>query len=120
MGNFRKTYAVGVPFSQLKSFLAVPAEDQGKVQQSGIPVLDTLSNEMVWWIQASKQAFRNAGRPLKYLIKGDGNAKYPTFEAVVSALKKNDEFKYNLVTSLEGAPKGTELDIQRSSGNKSN
>jgi biopolymer transport protein ExbD len=119
MGNFRKTVAVGVPFQNLKSLLAIPAENHANVAQPGIPVLDTLNNEMIWWIQATKQAFRSAGRPLKYLIKGDGESKYPTFEAVVAALKKNDEFKYNLVTSLEGAPQGTELDKQRSSGNKS-
>ena len=50
---------------------------------------------------------------LNYLIKGDAKSKYPTFEAVISALKRNDEFKYNLVTSLDGVPDGSELDIKQ-------
>jgi biopolymer transport protein ExbD len=110
MANFRKTTAVGVSFSTLKSFLGVPAEDQGNVKQLGIPVLDTLNNELVWWIAASKEVYAGRGKPLKYLIKGDGVSKFPAFEAVMAALKKNDEFKYNLVTSLENAPTGSELD----------
>ena len=119
MANFRKTTAVGVPFSSLGSLLDVPAEDQGKVTQPGIPVLDTLNNELTWWISASKEVFRDNQRPLKYLIKGDGASKYPVFEAVMSALKKNDEYKYNLVTSLENAPTGSALDIANRKGIKS-
>jgi biopolymer transport protein ExbD len=118
MANFKKTNAVGVPFSSLGSLLNVAAEDQGKVTQQGIPVLDTLNNELVWWIAASKEVFRDNQRPLKYLIKGDGISKYPVFEAVISALKKNDEFKYNLVTSLENAPSGSPLDIANRKGIK--
>ena len=108
MGNFRKTYMVGVPFGGLKQLLAIPPDNQKNLKQPGIPVLDTLNNELVWWIAEAKKAF--AGKELKYLIKGDSQSKYPTFEAVVSALKKNEEFKYNLVTSLEDVPKGSELD----------
>ncbi len=114
--NFRKTYAVGVPFSSLKSFLGMTQADQAKVAQPGIPVMDTINNELVWWIAESKKAFANNSRPLKYLIKGDGNSKYPAFEAVINALKKNDQFKYNLVTALENAPAGTALDVKRKSG----
>lgn len=114
--NFRKTFAVGVPFSSLKSFLGMTQADQAKVAQPGIPVMDTINNELVWWIAESKKAFANNSRPLKYLIKGDGNSKFPAFEAVINALKKNDQFKYNLVTALENAPAGTALDIKRKSG----
>lgn len=38
--------------------------------------------------------------PKTYLIKGDGNStKYSDFEQVIEALKQNNIFKYNLVTS---------------------
>lgn len=107
MANFRLTYMVGVPFSGLKQLLATPSKDQPKLNQTGIPVLDTLNNQLIWWIQASKKAF--AGEKLNYLIKGDGKSKYPTFEAIIAALKRNEEFKYNLVTSLDDIPQGTEL-----------
>ena len=113
MANFRKTVAVGVPFQNLKSFLAMSPEEQATVVQPGITVLDTINNELIWWIAESKKAFAGGARPLKYLIKGDGGSKFPAFEAVVAALKKNDEFKYNLVTALENAPSGSALDLKR-------
>lgn len=107
---------IGMPFSKLKSFLALPHDEQSKYQQEGIPVLDSANNELVFWIGAAKQVF--AGEPLKYLIKGDGASKYPAFKAVVDALKKNDEQKYNLVTMPEEAPQGTDLYRERLSGKK--
>jgi len=117
--NYKKTYAVGVPFSQLGSLLSLEPENQGSVTQPGIPVIDTLDNQLVTWIQAAKEVYRERQKPLKYLIKGDGASKYPTFEAVVAALKKNDEFKYNLVTALESAPSNSALDISNRKGIKS-
>ena len=114
MANFRKTVVVGVPLAKLKSLLAVPADQQKNVKQEGIPVLDSATNELARWVAASKNAF--AGQKLTFLIKGDSKSKYPTFEAVVSALKRNEEFKYNLVTSPEDAPANSELGIMRRTG----
>jgi biopolymer transport protein ExbD len=111
MANFRKTAAVGVPFSKLKSLLAIPADEQKNVKQEGIPVLDSATNELVRWIAASKNAF--ASQKLTFLIKGDAKSKFPTFDAVVSAMKRNDQHKYNLVTSPEDAPANSELGMQR-------
>jgi biopolymer transport protein ExbD len=108
IANFRKVYMVGVPFAGLKQLLAMDVKEQEKFKLPGIPVMDTLNNQLVWWIREAKIAF--AGQKLNYLIKGDNNSKYPAFDAVLSALKKNDEFKYNLVTSLDGVPDGSELD----------
>jgi biopolymer transport protein ExbD len=116
IANFRKTFVVGVPFAGLKQLLALDEKEQAKLRQPGIPVLDTLNNQLIWWIQAAKSAF--AGEKLNYLIKGDGKSKYPTFEAVISALKKNEEFKYNLVTSLDDIPVGTELYKREAAGEK--
>lgn len=110
IANYQKTYAVGVPFTQLNSLLSAPPESQPVSTEPGIPVMDTLDNQLVTWIQASKEVYAERGMKLKYLIKGDGQSKYPAFEAVVAALKKNDEYKYNLVTSLENAPTGSEMD----------
>jgi biopolymer transport protein ExbD len=110
MANFRKTPAVGVPFTGLKQLLSLPAEDQKSLKQPGIPVLDSATNELVWWINEAKNAFAGtATRKMKILIKGDGNSKFPTFDGVVSALKRNDELKYNLVTTPEDIPANSEL-----------
>ena len=110
ISNFRKTYMVGVPFTGLKQLLDIDAKEQGNVKQPGIPVMDSTNNQLTWWIQGAKNAF--AGEKLVYPIKGDGNSKYPAFEAVIEALKKNEEFKYSLVTSLDDIPVGSALDLE--------
>lgn len=115
IANFTRTYSIGVPFSQLKSLLSMPEEQQRKLVQPGIPV-DTIGGQLTYWIQYSKQAF--AGHHLNYMIKGDNNAKYPTFNNVISALKRNEEFKYNLITTPEEAPPGTELFKERQGAKK--
>jgi biopolymer transport protein ExbD len=101
IANFRNIYMVGVPLSGVKQLLGMDAKAVEKVRQPGIPVEDSANNELYWWVRAAKNAF--AGEKLNYLIKGDGNSKYPAFEAVVAALKRNEEFKYNLITTLDGA-----------------
>lgn len=108
ISNFRKTVMVGVPFGGLKQLLATDSKEQGSFKQPGIPVLDSATNQLVWWIQEAKKAF--AGQKLNYLIKGDGNSKYPAFEAVIASLKRNEEYKYNLVTALDDVPAGSALD----------
>lgn len=104
---------IGVPFNKLGAFLALPADQKKTYVQEGIPVKDSANNELYYWIAASRSVF--AGQPLKYLIKGDNVSKYPAFKAIIDALKKNDEQKYNLVTMPEGAPTGTELWVERNS-----
>ncbi len=108
--NYRKTYLVGVSFGQLKQLLDMPADQQKNLKQPGIPV-DSTGGELTYWIQAAKSAF--AGTQLKYLIKGDNNSKYPVFKDVIEGLKKNDVYKYNLITAPEDAPAGTELYKER-------
>lgn len=116
LANFRQTFLVGVPFAGLKQLLGTNAKEQASIRQPGIPVKDSANNQLVWWIREAKNAF--AGQKLNYLIKGDGKSKYPAFEAVISALKRNDELKYNLVTSLDNIPSGSELDKLIKSGQK--
>ena len=108
--NYRKTYIVGVPFAQLKQLLDMPADQQAHLKQPGIPI-DSTGGELTYWIQAAKSAF--AGQSLKYLVKGDNNSKYPIFKNVIEAFKKNDVYKYNLITAPEDAPPGTDLYKER-------
>jgi biopolymer transport protein ExbD len=106
--NYKKMAMVGVPFAKLKGLLAVPADQQKGYVQEGIPV-DSTGGELAFWINAAKRAFITAGKKkLSYLIKGDNNSKYPAFKSVINALRKNEEFKYQLVTAPEDAPPGTE------------
>jgi biopolymer transport protein ExbD len=47
------------------------------------------------------------------MIKGDNSAKYPDFKRVLEAFKRNDIYKFKLVTSPEEAPPGSDLDRTR-------
>ena len=98
---------IGAPFSQLKSYLNKTPEELQKVAKPGIPAVDSTNNEMVDWIRAAKAAFQ--GKKMSVLVKGDDASKYPSFQGVIIALKKNDEMKFQVVTSSVPVPAGTEL-----------
>jgi len=98
---------VGVPFSQLGGFLNTPPDDIKKLKMDGIPVTDTLNNQLTDWMTSAKRAFE--GKKMQILVKGDNNAKYPSFQGILNALKKNDQLKFQMVTNPEGVPAGSEL-----------
>ena len=105
---FKRTASfVGVPFAQLKSYLQLTPDQLKNFQSPGIPVLDTLNNEMVTWMRAAATAFQ--GAKMNLLVKGDNEAKYPSFKGVIDAFKKNEIFKFQMITDPEGVPAGTEL-----------
>jgi biopolymer transport protein ExbD len=111
--GFVRNTTVGVPLAKLKSFLGV--DDKSRVASfEGIPVLDSTNNELQVWVSAAASAFQ--GRRLNFMIKGDNNAKYPAFKGVIEAMRKNDVFKYQLITDPEGVPEGSDLYMSRRSG----
>ena len=107
MNNFVRTHSVGVPFTQLKSLLSQPVENQKNIKQPGIPIKDSASNELYYWVRDAVTAF--AGKKIDYLIKGDNSSKYPDFKRVLEAFKRNDIYKFHLITTPEPAPTGTDL-----------
>ncbi|MCF3111438.1 biopolymer transporter ExbD [Niabella sp. CC-SYL272] len=114
LSQYQDGEMIGMPFNKIKGFLALPPAQRAKVAQDGIPVKDSATSELVNWIGAAKYVF--AGEQLKYLVKGDNSSKYPTFGAIIDAMKRNDEQKYNLVTMPQDAPAGTELYQERLKG----
>lgn len=110
--NFKNVYMVGVPFSNLKQILGQDVKSHQPQTWPGIPVMDSTNNQLTTWIQATVTTFAGE-KDFKFLIKGDNNSKFPAFEKVMEALKKNEQFKYNLITALEGAPSGSELEARR-------
>jgi len=111
------TAYIGVPFSQLKSYLSKTPDEVKGMQLPGIPVTDTLNNELQAWVGAAVGAFQ--GSKMALLVKGDNAAKYPSFQGVIRAFKKNDQMKFQMVTNPVPAPAGTELyKIQQTSGSK--
>ncbi|MBS1566036.1 MAG: biopolymer transporter ExbD [Bacteroidetes bacterium] len=98
---------IGVPFSQLASFLSTPTENLASLKLEGIPVTDSTNNQLIEWMAATKSAFE--GKKMELLVKGDNNSKYPSFQGVIAAFKKNDLMKFSMVTNPEGVPTGSEL-----------
>jgi biopolymer transport protein ExbD len=107
--NFVKNpaYFIGVPFTQLKPYLDKQQDDLKKLSLPGIPVKDSTDNELIEWIRAAVAAFQ--GTKMNLLVKGDDASKYPSFQGVIIAFKKNDQMKFQLITSPVAAPLGTEL-----------
>ena len=103
---FEKTNFVGVPLNQLKQFIRLSPEEASKVKLEGIPT-DSSNNELLTWITAAVAV--SQGNIVHFLIKGDNNSKYTTFSKVIDAFKKNDQYKYNLVTNSAEIPEGSEL-----------
>jgi biopolymer transport protein ExbD len=115
MQAFKNSPTIGSPFSSVKSILDLSIDKKGSMKQAGIPV-DTVDNQLATWIANAKSVF--AGRKLNYMVKGDNNAKFPTFKGVIEALRKNDEFKYQLITDPKSVPYGTDEYVRRESGGK--
>jgi biopolymer transport protein ExbD len=112
---FVKGSGVGVPFSMLKSYLGLNEEQAKHYKAPGIP-LDSANNELTLWMAAANQAFM--GSKMNLMVKGDNSAKYPTFKGVIDAFKKNEIFKFAMITDPEGIPAGTALANKKASGAK--
>jgi biopolymer transport protein ExbD len=124
INNFVNNTIIAVPFKDVKRALdADPANRYTSVKLTGIPT-DSANNELADWVKAAKTVFlakqtelRNEGNNEKfdvlYMIKGDNDAKYPSFDGVIEAMRRNDQFRFKLVTDPEEAPANTELYRQR-------
>ena len=113
---FKQSLFVGTPLSQLNQFDRIKPEDLHTVRFSGVPT-DSTNNELQSWINAAVNAYK--GRKINFLIKGDNNSKYAVFRDVINSFKKNEVFKYQLVTNPEGVPEGSELMKKQLEGEKS-
>jgi biopolymer transport protein ExbD len=112
------TAYIGVPFTQLKSYLDKTPDEVKSLKLPGIPVTDSTNNEMIEWVRAAVSAFQ--GSKMNLLVKGDDASKFPAFQGVIYAFKKNDQLKFQMITNPVGAPIGTELyKAQQASGSKS-
>ncbi|TCJ14420.1 biopolymer transporter ExbD [Flaviaesturariibacter flavus] len=113
MQRYKVSGPLGVPFTGLKQILSYAPADQAKVRQPGIPVKDSATNELAYWVRDAVTLM--SGRQVQYMIKGDNSSKYPDFKNVLSAFTRNDIYKFKLVTSPEEAPVGSPLYVTRNS-----
>jgi len=105
---------IGVALSQLKQQAAMSSDQLNDKVLPGIPVKDTANNEMIKWMGAVHDAYE--GGKLNILLKGDNLTKYPYFKNVLTAFKRNDLLKFQMITNPESVPTGTELYKQSLSG----
>lgn len=108
MAKLKKMEFIGVPLNQLKGLLdlKVPMEP-GKMP--GIPI-DSNNNELTYWIRSVTNAYKGENMDnLNLLVKGDNQALYPSFKDIKEAFKKNEIYKFKVVTNSEAPPEGSEL-----------
>lgn len=106
--NFVIGASVGVPFNQLKSYLAAEPDQRSAMdkQAPGIPtdtIVTSERNELALWIKEA----RYSNPKLRITIKADGKASYPDIKKVVGTLEGWKIFKFNLITGLKAVPPGT-------------
>ncbi len=105
---FAKLDFIGAPFSALAKAATLPKEQQTDKFLPGIPTDTTKgANELVEWMKIIKDAY--SGKKMNLLLKGDNVSKYPSFQGVIAAFKKNDFLKFQMVTNPESIPNGTDL-----------
>ncbi len=110
---------IGTPFNLVKGTLALASEMPAD-KAPGIPT-DSTNNEMIDWMRSVTNVFGAAQveqRDLEkiLLIKGDQEALYPKFKSIKEAFKKNEIFKFQIVTNGTPAPMGSELYISNKLG----
>lgn len=98
---------IGAAFSQLKQQAAFTTDQMTAANLPGIPAQDTLNNQMIEWIAAAVRAYQ--GSKMDLVVKGDNVAKYPVFKNILTSFKKNDQFKFQMVTNQANVPEGTDL-----------
>ena len=98
---------IGVPLANLKQQATLKPEQLNEKSLPGIPVKDTANNELTKWMRGVTEVY--TGTKVNLLLKGDNLAKYPYFKNVLTAFKKNDLLKFQMVTEPESVPEGTVL-----------
>ena len=108
---------IGVPVTQLKSFLALNDAQYKDFSQPGIPVRDTSNNQLNDYLNALITG-TGGRKPENVMLNGDNGTEYPYFKNVLAAFKKNGIFSFKLITALEGVPSGTPLYKKQREGSK--
>ena len=108
--KWEKSPFIGLPLNQIKSSLSLAVETPAN-KLPGIPT-DSTNNEMIDWMRSITNVYAGTDqRKLQemLLVKGDQSTLYPVFKNIKQAFKKNEIYKFRIVTSGESVPVGSEL-----------
>jgi biopolymer transport protein ExbD len=98
---------IGTPLAQLKQQARLATDQMTGETLPGIYVKDSTNNELLDWMRGVADAY--AGMKPNLLLKGDNVAKYPSFRNIIDAFRKNEFFKFQMVTNPQSVPMGTDL-----------
>jgi len=98
---------IGTPLAQLKQQARLATDQMTGETLPGIYAKDSTNNELLDWMRGVADAY--AGMKPNLLLKGDNVSKYPAFRNIIDAFRKNDFFKFQMVTNPESVPMGTDL-----------
>lgn len=110
MAKWKREEFIGVPLNQIKSSLNA-AEKMPAASLPGIPT-DSTNNELVDWVRSITNVYAGGSqRDLEkmLMVKGDNESLYPVFKNIKQAFKKNEIYKFRIVTNSEAVPVGSEL-----------
>ena len=97
VNKFRLAPSFGVPIGQMRSFLALPEDEQDKILKDyGIPT-DSTDNQLKSWVKNA----RLQNRDLRIAIKADRATPYPIINTIMTSLQDIRENRYNLITTLK-------------------
>ena len=97
VNKFRLAPSFGVPIGPMRSFLALPEDEQDKILKDyGIPT-DSTDNQLKSWVKNA----RLQNRDLRIAIKADQATPYPIINTIMTSLQDIRENRYNLITTLK-------------------
>jgi len=116
--RFGAMTSFGIPMASMKDYIKMDDVARSKVKSPGIPIDTTgVKNELGDWIafgrrEAAIKAKEEKDRkeknglsfkyePLRFAIKADGKANYMAVKQVIDVFKKQDIYRFNLITNLE-------------------
>lgn len=118
INRFGSMQSFGVPIAELPAYIKA-SETERKIMDrdtKGIPI-DTVDNkdELSFWInfarveeftwRKGKEAKEGIVlEEMRIALKADGKAQYKKIDAVIAVFKKQDVFRFNLITDLESDP----------------
>lgn len=105
MKTYSLSSSVGMPLNGLKQFLSLPAEQREAFTQTGVPV-DSATEELGQWIKYTLSV-NNNNPDLQFVIKADDNTKFDVVNKVLKIMKKQNQHKLHLITSMKAIPPGT-------------
>jgi biopolymer transport protein ExbD len=117
INTFGSMQSFGVPIAELPAYISADEGERRAIDDKtkGIPI-DTVGNkdELSFWInfarveeftwRKAQEAEGKNVEEMRIALKADGKAAYRKIDAVISVFKKQDVYRFNLITDLESDP----------------